>query len=112
MTVTVQSIAGGEWMTLAPPVPRADLMTRSDALLGILEELNLAEVEYAPAPVVKVAERLFAQVGSEPTGPTVQHLLDRVFDAQETILSAVRADRALAKAAAAKLYPDQGRRRG
>jgi hypothetical protein len=78
-------------MALRQPSRGADLLARSDALLAALEELNLAEVVYAPAALARSADRLFAEVGAERTGAAVQQLLDRVFEVQEAILSRVRA---------------------
>ncbi|MFZ0216240.1 MAG: hypothetical protein WAM30_09920 [Candidatus Dormiibacterota bacterium] len=70
-----------------------ELLLTSDALLGALEELNLAEVRHAPPEVTAAARRLLLESGRERIGTTVQALLDAVLEAQESLLEEARAQR-------------------
>jgi hypothetical protein len=67
--------------------PASDLLAASDAVLGMLEELNMRGVEHAPAELHMTAVRLMAQSGAHPSSDTVQGLVDGMFDAQLWILS-------------------------
>jgi hypothetical protein len=77
----------------ARPRPVPELLLTSDALLGVLEELNLADVRHAPPGVTAAARQLLLESGRERIGTTVQALLDAVLEAQETLLEKARAER-------------------
>lgn len=70
-----------------------ELLRRTDTLLERLESLNLTGEARPPRDLEEVARDLLQPAGSGTRRRTVQELLDGVLDAQEPILSELRACR-------------------